>query len=365
MKYPIYKPKIYPNTKKYVEDCLETTWISSKGSYIKKFEKSFADFLDIKYASTVSNGTTALHMCLCALGIGKGDEVIVPSFTYIASVNAIKYVGAKPIFVDSDKTTWNLDVTLIESLITKKTKAVMAVHLYGNPCSMELLRHLCDKRGLYLVEDVAEALGSTYDQKYLGTFGDVASFSFFGNKTITTGEGGMVVSNDKETIERVSSLKNQGASNQKYWYEEVGYNYRMTNIAAAIGLSQLENIDSILSRKKELVNLYRKILRDSHVSFQDIEEKGVSSEWLMSILVKDRKLRDNLSDYLAKLEVETRPLFYPAHTMPMHFSTEKYPVALDLSNRGLNLPSYPDLTDKDIKNICSFIIEFLDNTDDF
>ena len=358
MKYPIYKSIIFPNTKKYVLDCLDTTWISSRGSYIKKFEDSFANYLNVNFATSVSNGTTALHMCLCALGIGEGDEVIVPSFTYIASVNAIKYVGAEPVFIDSDKSTWNIDVNLIDGLITKKTKAIMAVHLYGNPCNMTSLRKLCDERNLLLIEDVAEALGSTYEDKFLGTFGDVASFSFFGNKTITTGEGGMVVSNNKKIIDKVASLKNQGASEKKYWYEEVGYNYRMTNICAAIGLSQVEQVESVLNRKKDIANLYHKELKGYPLEFQQTELKGVSSYWLISILVKDKGIRDSLCTSLNNSGVETRPLFYPAHTMPMYSSSRIFPIAQNLSDRGLNLPSYPDLSNDDVIEISKFIGEF-------
>jgi len=361
MKYPIYKPIIFPNTKKYVIDCLDTTWISSKGSYIEKFESGFADYLNINHATSVSNGTTALHMCLCALGIGEGDEVVVPSFTYIASVNAIKYVGAEPVFVDSDESTWNLDVSSLDGLITEKTKAIMAVHLYGNPCDMSSLRKLCNDRGLFLIEDVAEALGSTYDGKFLGTFGDVASFSFFGNKTITTGEGGMVVSNNKETIDKVASLKNQGASDKKYWYEEIGYNYRMTNICAAIGLSQVEQIESILKRKKDLANLYHEELKDCPLEFQKIQTNGVSSYWLISILVEGKEIRDDLYNFLNKSGVETRPLFYPAHTMPMFNANGSFPVAQNLSNTGLNLPSFPDLSNDDVAKISGYIKEFFLN----
>lgn len=358
MQFPIYKPKFFPNTQKYVTDCLDTTWISSKGSYINKFETSFTNYLDVNYATTVNNGTAALHLCLCALGIGEGDEVIVPSLTYIASVNTIKYVGAEPIFVDSDKATWNLDVTLLDGLITKKTKAIMAVHLYGNPCDMNALRRLCDKRGIFLIEDVAEALGSTYEDQFLGTFGDVASFSFFGNKTITTGEGGMVVSNNKEVIDKVASLKNQGASENKYWYEEVGYNYRMTNICAAIGLSQIEQVELILKRKKELANLYQEELKECPLDFQNTQLNGVTSYWLVSILTKDKNVRDDLSNFLNKSGVETRPLFYPAHTMPMFNSEGSFPIAQNLSDRGLNLPSFPDLSNKDVVEISGYIKEF-------
>ena len=358
MQYPIYKPKIFPNTKKYVEDCLETTWISSKGSYIKKFENSFADYLNINHATSVSNGTTALHMCLCSLGIGEGDEVIVPSFTYIASVNTIKHVGAEPVFIDSDKSTWNLDVNLIAGLITNKTKAIMAVHLYGNPCDMSSLRKLCDEKKLLLIEDVAEALGSTYEDKFLGTFGDVASFSFFGNKTITTGEGGMVVSNNKEIIDKVASLKNQGASGKKYWYEEVGYNYRMTNICAAIGLSQIEQIEPILIRKKAIANLYQELLSSCPLDFQTIQSKGDSSCWLVSILTDNKKTRDGLSKFLNQSGIETRPFFYPAHTMPMFKQDSNFLIAEDLSSRGLNLPSFPDLSNQDVIKIAECIKTF-------
>lgn len=358
MQYPIYKPKFFPNTQKYVDDCLDKTWISSKGSYINKFETSFANYLAVNYATSVNNGTAALHMCLCALGVGEGDEVIVPTLTYIASVNAIKYVGAEPIFVDSDKATWNLDVTLLDVLITKKTKAIMAVHLYGNPCDMNALRSLCDKRGIFLIEDVAEALGSTYEDQFLGTFGDVASFSFFGNKTITTGEGGMVVSNNKEVIDKVASLKNQGASENKYWYEEVGYNYRMTNICAAIGLSQIEQVELILKRKKEIATLYQEELKECQLDFQNLQLNGVSSYWLVSILTKDRNVRDGLVNFLNKSHVETRPLFYPADTMPMFNSEGSFPVAQSLSDRGMNLPSFPDLSDEDVVQISAYIKEF-------
>jgi len=358
MHYPVYKPKFFPNTHKYVNDCLNETWISSKGSFINKFETSFANYLNVNYATSVNSGTAALHLCLCALGISKGDEVIVPTLTYIASVNAIKYVGAEPVFVDSDKATWNLDVALLDGLITKKTKAIMAVHLYGNPCDMSILRGLCDKRGIFLIEDVAEALGSTYEDKFLGSFGDVAAFSFFGNKTITTGEGGMVVSNNKEVIDKVACLKNQGTSENKYWYEEVGYNYRMTNICAAIGLSQIEQIELILKRKKELANLYHEELKQCPLDFQNIQLNGVTSHWLVSILTKDKAIRNDLSNFLNKSGVETRPLFYPAHTMPMFKSKGSFPAAQNLSDTGMNLPSFPDLSNKDVVEISGYIKEF-------
>ena len=361
MKYPIYRPKIFENTSIYVQDCIESTWISSKGKYLDKFENSFSEFTNIDYSTSVSNGTTALHLALCALGVGPGDEVIVPSFTYIASVNSINYVGAKPVFVDSERKTWNMDTSLIKKLITPKTKAIMAVHLYGNPCNMRQLKEICRVNNLYLIEDSAEALGSTYENKAIGSFGHVSTFSFFGNKTITTGEGGMVASNEKEIIDKVRGLKNQGASDEKYWYKEVGYNYRMTNICAAIGLSQIEQIEGILLRKKEIADMYKLLLNDYPVEFQDIQSKGESSYWLTSILTEESQIKDDLSDFLSLSGIETRPLFYPAHTMPMYKTDIDLPVSENLSCRGLNLPSYPDLSDDDIVKISESLMKFFNS----
>ncbi|EFG9803382.1 GDP-perosamine synthase RfbE/PerA, partial [Escherichia coli] len=241
---PVYQPSLTGKEKEYVNECLDSTWISSKGNYIQKFENKFAEQNHVQYATTVSNGTVALHLALLALGISEGDEVIVPTLTYIASVNAIKYTGATPIFVDSDNETWQMSVSDIEQKITNKTKAIMCVHLYGHPCDMEQIVELAKSRNLFVIEDCAEAFGSKYKGKYVGTFGDISTFSFFGNKTITTGEGGMVVTNDKTLYDRCLHFKGQGlAVHRQYWHDVIGYNYRMTNICAAIGLAQLEQAD--------------------------------------------------------------------------------------------------------------------------
>ncbi len=359
MKYPVYKPKIFENTSKYVKDCIESTWISSRGKYINKFETHFSSYTGIPFSTTVSNGTTALHLALCALNIGEGDEVIVPTFTYIASVNAIKYVGATPVFVDSDRDTWNLDTSKIKEIITNKTKAIMAVHIYGNACEMNKLTSICKSNDLFLIEDCAESLGSTFDQKATGSFGNVSTFSFFGNKTITTGEGGMVASNDKNIIDRVASLKNHAQSDKKYWHEEIGFNYRMTNICAAIGLSQMENINSIVTRKVEIASIYKDLLDSPKIEFQNLEKNSQSSHWLVSILLNDKSTRDELAKFLEKEGIETRPLFYPASRMPMYLSDLSFPVADELSDRGMNLPSFPDLSNSDISYISGKIKAFL------
>jgi perosamine synthetase len=353
---PVYKPYLGGNESLYVINCLKSGWISSKGEYIEKFEKKFSACLGNEYATSVCNGTVALHLALKTLGIGPGDEVIVPTFTYIASVNAIHYVGAKPIFVDSESLSWNLDPDLIEGAISPRTKAILAVHLYGAPCNIEKISNICRNKKLYLIEDVAEALGSKVDNRYVGSHGDIATFSFFGNKTITTGEGGMLVSNQKSIIERAAYLKSQAVSPvREYWHDEVGFNYRMTNICAAIGLAQLEQFEVILEKKRQIAQWYRHELSDTSLLFQLDNDKFHNSYWMVSVLAIDAVERDNIREYLRKNGVETRPFFYPAHTMPSFQSDQKFPIAESLSACGLNLPSYPDLLKKEVIFISSLI----------
>ena len=236
-KYPVYRPLLNGNEKRYVNKCLDSTWISSKGEFISRFEKEFASFTNSKYAIAVPNGTIALHLALLTLGIGRGDEVLVPTLTYVASANAVTYTNAKPVFVDSLPGSWQPDPEDIRKKITKRTKAVMVAHLYGYPSNMKEILKIAKEHNLLVVEDCAEAFGSKLKNKHVGNWGDIASFSFFGNKTITTGEGGMVVTNNKKLFNLALRLKGQGlAKNREYWHDIVGYNYRMTNICAAIGL---------------------------------------------------------------------------------------------------------------------------------
>lgn len=357
IKIPIYQPSLTGNEKKYVNDCLDSTWISSKGKYIAAFENAFAAYLKVNHAASVSNGTVAIHVALLALGIGPGDEVIVPTLTYIASVNAISYCGAIPVFVDSLPDTWQMSADDVRKKITPKTKAVMAVHLYGHPCNMDELQAVCKQNNLFLVEDCAEALGSKYKGKLVGSFGDIATFSFFGNKTITTGEGGMVTTNDETLYDRVFHFKGQGlAKYRQYWHDVIGYNYRMTNICAAIGLAQFEQLEEFLSKKRQVAKWYRQYLDNPVTVFHD-EQPGVfHSYWMCSILMGSAAQRDEIREVLAAEGVETRPLFYPIHTMPMYSGKfQKHPVAEDLGWRGINLPSYPGLKEEQIQSICSII----------
>ena len=250
---PVYQPSLTGNEKKYVNECLDTSWISAKGKFVEQFETAFAKYIGADHAITVANGTVALHLALIALGIGRGDEVIVPTLTYVASVNAIAYTEATPVFVDSLKSNWQVDPDDIERKITEKTKAIMVVHLYGHPCDMERIMAIAKKHDLFVVEDCAEGFGSYFAGQHVGTFGDISTFSFYGNKTITTGEGGMVVTNDETLYARATHLKDQGmAKFRQYWHDVIGYNYRMTNICAAIGLAQLEQAEKFLRQKRDV-----------------------------------------------------------------------------------------------------------------
>jgi perosamine synthetase len=359
-KIPIYQPSLTGNEKKYVIDCLESTWISSKGKYLSLFENSFSEFIGVKHAAAVSNGTVALHVALLALGVGPGDEVIVPTLTYISSVNAIKYTGATPVFVDSLADTWQMDPADVSAKISEKTKAIMVVHLYGHPCDMDSLFSIAKKQNLFMIEDCAEAIGSKYKGKSVGTFGDIATFSFFGNKTITTGEGGMVVTNDETLHDRVVHFKGQGlAKHREYWHDVVGYNYRMTNVCAAIGLAQLEQVNDFLQRKLEIATTYEKAFKKSPVEFHKSHADVTHSYWMCSILVPEAKQRDELREHLKENGIETRPLFYPVHTMPMYSDKfERLVVAEDLAWRGINLPSFPQLTDNEVHSIIMAINKF-------
>ena len=361
-KIPIYQPYLKGNEKKYVNDCLDSTWISSKGKYVNLFENAFSEYTGVKYSTGVSNGTVALHLALVALGVGKGDEVIVPTLTYIASVNSIVYTGAKPVFVDSYQDTWQINTDDVIQKITPNTKAVMAVHLYGHPCEMRELKEICQKHDLFLIEDCAEAIGSTYEGKHVGTFGDIATFSFFGNKTITTGEGGMVSTNDATLHERIIHLKGQGlAKYRQYWHDVIGYNYRMTNICAAIGLAQLEQINVILTKKRQIAEWYIENLPKNIRHHQEIGNV-FHSYWMFSILTNTVEERDSLRNYLENNGIETRPLFYPIHTMPIFSQKYKrHKTAENIALRGINLPSYPELIKSDIIEIINYIKDYYES----
>lgn len=357
---PVSEPNLCGNEEAYVLDCLRSTWISSKGEYIERFERSFAEYVGVEHAVASSNGTTALHLMLHAMDIGPGDEVIVPTLTYVASANVAVYVGAKPVFVDSDPETWNMKVEEVRQAITSKTRAVMAVHLYGAAVDMKPLRKICLQAGIPLIEDAAEALGTQYQGAMAGALGDAAAFSFFGNKTITTGEGGMVTTNNGSLAQRIRRLRDQGQSpNKRYWHDEMGFNYRMTNIQAAIGLAQLENIDQLVEQKRINASLYQRFLPPEQFQ-HPVETAGtVNSYWMYSVLLNGEvaKSRDKFMASLMERGVETRPFFYPVHSMPMFTSgvSRSFPGAESVSARGISLPSSTRLTEEDIIFVCDAV----------
>jgi perosamine synthetase len=360
IKIPVYQPSLVGNEKRYVNECLDSTWISCKGRFVSEFEQRFAEYTGVTHATAVCNGTVALHLALIALGIGPGDEVIVPTLTYISSVNAISYAGATPVFVDSLEDTWQMNPDDVSRKVTSKTRAIMAVHLYGHPCDMDRICTIAKERDLFLIEDCAEAFGSLYKGRHVGSFGDISTYSFFGNKTITTGEGGMVVTNDDTLHDRAVHFKGQGlAKHRQYWHDVIGYNYRMTNICAAIGLAQLEQADTFIAEKREIAEWYKEELKDLPVIVHPEVGEVYHSYWMVSILVKESDQRDPLRDTLAAAGIETRPLFNPVHTMPMYSQKfQRHPVAENLGWRGINLPSWPGMTKRMVEEITCLIKEF-------
>lgn len=357
LRIPIYQPDIGSKEKAYVNQCLDSTWISSKGEFIERFQAGFAGYIGAPQALAVSNGTVALHLALATLGLGAGDEVIVPSLTYISPVNAIRYVGATPVFADSDPVTWQVNVDDVAARITPRTRAIIVVHLYGQACDMVALAALANSHSLLLIEDCAEALGTRIGGRHVGTFGDIATFSFFGNKTITTGEGGMVVARGAAHQKLALKLRGQGlADDREYWHDVVGFNFRMTNICAAIGLAQLERAEDFIARKRLLAEAYTRELQGLPLVLQAEVAGTTHSFWMCSLLTNAPEQRDPLRRALREQGIETRPFFHPVHTMPMYAQGQTgLTVAVDLGARGINLPSWPGLGEEGVQTVCAAI----------
>lgn len=365
---PVASPSLDGNERAYVLDCLESGWISSQGSYLRKFEAAFAEFLGVEHALAVSNGTVALHLALVALGIGPGDEVIVPDLTFAASASAVIHAGAVPVLVDVERASWTLDLDKAAAAIGPRTRAIMPVHLYGQPADMDGVKSLAGRHGLLVVEDAAEALGSTWKGRKVGSFGDASTFSFFANKIVTTGEGGMAVFADAAKAERARRLRDHGMNPAKrYWHDEIGFNYRMTNMQAAIGLAQMERIERFIEGKLRLAERYENGLAGvSGIVLPGTRPEVLNTYWAYSILLADcpgMEERDRVIARLARLGIGTRPLFYPLHTMPAFrafagnrdFSATEY-----LSARGLSLPSAVSLEDREIDFVCRSLRSLLD-----
>ena len=361
---PLAKPEFGPIEKALVNKALDTGWISSIGSFVEEFADQFAQTVNTTYALPVCNGTAALHLALIALGIGKGDEVIVPALSFVASANTVTYVGAKPVFVDIDPKTLNLDLNQVEAAITKKTKALMTVDLYGHPVDFDAFSKLAKKHKLHFISDSAESLGSRYKGKPVGSQADVATFSFFGNKIVTTGEGGMLVTNDKKIYDTAKLYRDQGKDTtiHNYYHPVIGYNYAMTNLQAAVGIGQLKQLKTFVVKKRRIADSYRKLLKGvPGITFQQEAEYAQSNWWMFSILVDQQKFgrsRDELMKLLLTNNIETRPFFYPLSKLPPYQQanqTKDFPVTYKLADQGMNLPSFAGLTDEEINYVVKII----------
>ena len=359
---PISQPSITQLEIDYVNDAVRSGWVSSLGEYITKFESEFASFCGAKYALSVSNATVGLHLSLVALGIGKDDEVIIPDLTFVATGNVVKYVNAKPVIVDIDPDTLCIDANDINKAITKNTRAIIPVHLYGHPADMNKINEIAKENNLLVIEDAAEAHGAEIDGRRVGSFGDVGVFSFYGNKIITSGEGGMITTNNKNLYERLKFLRDHAMSSEKrYWHTEVGFNYRMTNLQAALGLAQLRRIEDLIQKRIEIFEWYKEGLFGAENISLNRTQAGIKNVyWMICLEILDytEKQRD---DFLVKLKekgIDGRPYFYPLSDMPIFDDTNTY-NAHNVYKTGLNLPSFFDITKEQVLSICKTIKEIL------
>jgi perosamine synthetase len=367
---PVAAPMIGERELAYVTDAVRSGWVSSLGPYIERFEQAFARYVGVSHAIAVCNGTVGLHLALHALGIGPGDEVLVPDLTFVATAHAVLYVGATPVFVDVEPDTWCMDPVAAERAITPRTRAIIPVHLYGHPADMDAIQRLADKHGLFIVEDAAEAHGAEYHNRRVGSIGNVGVFSFYGNKIITTGEGGMVTTNDSALAERLRYLKDHGMSPQRrYYHTELAFNYRMTNIQAALGLAQLEQIEIFIAKRRQVFQWYAQYLSDLPGVLLNTERPGTKNVYWMTCLVlpPDSPIkRDELMAGLRNQGIDSRPFFVPMHQLP-HLARyravgrdgEGCPQASWLGAQGLNLPSGPHLDESTVRRISVIIKELL------
>jgi perosamine synthetase len=359
---PIFKPWITDLEKSYVKDAMESGWVSSIGPYIERFESLFATRIGVKHAVATNTGTAACHLALASLNFRPGDEIIVPATTFVATANAVKYCNCDVVVADIDPDTWNMDVRLIEPLTGPRTVAVFAVHLYGNLCDMDTLKKACERNSLILVEDACEALGGSFNGKQAGSIGKTSAFSFYGNKTITTGEGGMFATDDDELYERAKMFKGQGQTD-RYYHPIIGHNYRMTNIQAAIGLAQLERLDEIQVEKKRVFNEYEKMLyfgcQTGKIKWSKRTENAIHSCWSVTVCVPDP------ARTMFKLQeegMETRRVFYPISSLPPYRGvkgSDSCKESESLYSKGISLPSYAELSNDEIAKVCEAVLRTL------
>ena len=360
---PVCEPKLGEKELENVIDCIKTNWISSKGKYITEFEEKFSKYCGTKYGIATSNGTTALHLALATAGIKPGDEVIIPDFTMIATANSVTYTGAKLVLVDSEPEYWNIDPNKIGEKITPRTKAIMVMHTYGHPCDMDSILDITKAHNLLVIEDAAEAHGAEYKGERTGGLGDMGCFSFYANKIITTGEGGMVVTNNEEFAERARMLRDQAFEKEKrFWHRQLGFNYRLTNLQAAVGVAQFEYIDKFVETRRRNAMYYNSLLEKVEGITLPPEAKWAKNVYWMYLILIEKNFglsRDDLMVRLKKKGVDSRRAFYPIHAQPLYteqFIGQKFPVADQLSDKGVYLPSGNTLTKEQIDQVVETLI---------
>jgi perosamine synthetase len=361
---PISEPSIGEEEIRLVVEALETGWVSSAGPNIARFERLFADYCETSHAVTVCNGTAALHLALEVLGIGPGDEVIVPDLTFVATANAVVHAGATPVIVDVEPETLAIDPASFEAAITARTKAVIPVHLYGHPAPMDLVVAIAKKHGLWVIEDAAEAHGARWQGRRVGSWGDLAVFSFYGNKIITTGEGGMVTTQNAELADRMRFYRDHAMSRERrYFHPEVGWNYRMTNVQAAIGVGQMARIDAFVERRKTIFQEYSRHLANvPGIRLNRVHRDAESVFWMICVELADPRQRDKVMAFLGERGIDTRPYFIPLTAMPMYAPQGPRPVAAMVSASGFNLPSFFTLTADEIAAVSAALVDALRQT---
>lgn len=363
---PLARPDLGPAEVANVLDAINSGWISSLGAYIPRFETGLAAFCAARFGVAVMNGTAALHLALAAAGVGPDDEVVVPTLTFVATANAVRYCGARPVFVEADRTHWGLDVRDLEARVTDRTRAIVPVHLYGHPCDMDAVLAVARRRNLVVIEDAAEALGAEYRGRRVGALGHVGCFSFYGNKIITTGEGGMCLTDDPALRERLALLRDHGMdAKRRYWHEVVGFNYRMTNLQAAVGVAQVERLPQLVEARRRVAGWYAESLADlvrrRGLGLQPELPWAKNAFWLSSVLLPpDGAGAAEIVARLADAGVESRPFFHPMHTLPPYATGERFPVAEDLAARGVNLPSGYGLTRDAVERVARALAHALE-----
>jgi perosamine synthetase len=362
---PVAMPDLSGNEEKYVVEAVRSSWVSSKGPFVQRFEKEFAELCGTRAAIGVCNGTVALHLAMLALDVREGDEVLVPSLTYVATANAVRYVGAEPVFVDVDPDTWCIDPGKLEASITRRTRGIIAVHLYGHPADMDAINHVAAVHGLWVVEDAAEAHLARYKGQPVGSLAPMATFSFFGNKIFTCGEGGAITLDNPHLELRTRTLRGQGVDpTRRYYFPVTGYNFRLTNVACAMLCAQLERHEQIIKRRRQIFGAYREMLADiPGIGFQPVAEWAEPAPWLFCITVDERqhgRSRDELTDLLGEEGIETRPFFIPLHSLPPFREEsrrrgERLPITDQLGASGISLPTFSGLTEREIESIAQVI----------